>query len=312
MMDAKTIMEGYTYSPLSFLNRRQEALGADFLKALQSDVSSGELSCIKDGSGQTEIYYRALPWDTNYFKIPTYRIDFMHSLLMKGEGVASLENLLVTLDSQLSKLHGKYYIFAEIPSEGLTSLQALCLARWKLIETRLTYFSDKVQSHAYPKRFATKDATAEDIEPLRITAKACRNDFDRFHADFSFSEEVADEFLGTFIENSIKGYADITMIPEASDGAPDAFLTANLMPAEYCGDSAKIGKMILSAVGRSRRGWYVKLISEMTYRFKDLGIDLAFMTTQSTNRAVIKTWEKLGYSYGKSTHVFAMVSGGAK
>lgn len=67
--------------------------------------------------------------------------------------------------------------------------------------------------------------------------------------------------------------------------------------------------MILSAVGEQRRGWYVKLISELSHYFKERGVDTCFMTTQSTNRAVIRTWEKLGYSFGRCAHVLVLTEG---
>lgn len=39
------------------------------------------------------------------------------------------------------------------------------------------------------------------------------------------------------------------------------------------------------------------------------GVDTCFMTTQSTNRAVIRTWEKLGYSFGRCAHVLVLTEG---
>ncbi|MFT4733094.1 MAG: dTDP-4-amino-4,6-dideoxy-D-galactose acyltransferase [Sediminicola sp.] len=68
----------------------------------------------------------------------------------------------------------------------------------------------------------------------------------------------------------------------------------------------KVSKMVLSAVSaETNKGWYVKLISEMTYLLKDLGVQAVHMNTQSTNRAVLNVWNKLGYRIGRTTHVLA-------
>ncbi len=62
-----------------------------------------------------------------------------------------------------------------------------------------------------------------------------------------------------------------------------------------------------SAVSEEYRGWYLKLISEINYHLKEKGVEHAFLSTQATNKAVIRVWEKLGYSFGKMEHVLRIV-----
>jgi hypothetical protein len=50
----------------------------------------------------------------------------------------------------------------------------------------------------------------------------------------------------------------------------------------------------------------VKLIGERSQKFKDKGVDTALMTTQATNRAVLKVWERHGYRFGPCSHIFSI------
>ena len=48
------------------------------------------------------------------------------------------------------------------------------------------------------------------------------------------------------------------------------------------------------------------MVSELTHWFDGQGIDIIFLTTQSTNRVVLRVWEKLNYQYGRCTHVWSL------
>jgi dTDP-4-amino-4,6-dideoxy-D-galactose acyltransferase len=176
------------------------------------------------------------------------------------------------------------------------------LAGLPLIETRLTYFHDNVAAFYWPERFPVRIPTVADIPNLRHVAMQARNLYDRCHADSFFSEKLADDYLATFVENSVKGFADRVLVPAVDDNMPDAFFTANVMKTQMDID---IGRIVLVAIGAARQGWHLKLMAEMTDWFKTQKINVACMTTQSTNRAVIRNSEKLGFRYGRATHLFS-------
>ncbi len=296
------------YSPVNFLrNKVSEAAGLiniELVQALNSNaafVFGRELS-FKD----SYLIYRQLVWDTDYFGIPTFRIDFIGNLTASTlpDMIASVK-LIHAFLSYLSRENGSYYVFAEVPSEDLTVLQCLTLAGMKLVETRLTYQNTAIKNYQYSARFPVRFATEEDISSLKQAARNARNVFDRFHADPFFSTAVADEFLATYIENSIKGYADIVLIPDIED-EPGAFFTAS-----FCKDLSNalhtaIARIALVAVSASLSGWCTKLMSEMSYLFREHNFECGFITTQSTNRAMIRVCEKLGYYYGRASHIFAI------
>jgi dTDP-4-amino-4,6-dideoxy-D-galactose acyltransferase len=137
-------------------------------------------------------------------------------------------------------------------------------------------------------------------------AREMRNSFDRFHADPVFGQSKADEFLATYIEQSVKGFADIVLVPDEPGVPPDSFLTARYLKDEWEETGYRISKMVLSAVSSAtNKGWYSKLIGAMTRHLQEEGAQYIHMNTQATNGAVIHTWESLGYRFGYATHVLS-------
>lgn len=203
------------------------------------------------------------------------------------------------INSSLSE----YYIFSEVPCEDTGVIAGVTGAGWHLIETRITCYRDDLQDFSYSNRSPVRSAVERDIKELRMAAIEAVNHYDRFHADAFFSKKESDEFLATFIENSVKGFADEVIVP--ADGPANAFLTGNYLASPPALSHRKMGKMVLSAVTKSRRGWYVKLIAELSYKFKEKGLDTVLMTTQATNRAVLKVWHRHGYQFGRCTHIFS-------
>lgn len=290
----------YFHSQFGFLRGMESQVSELFLHEQEIARNSGEIFC----SGNDPcLWVRHLAWDSKYFNVPTYRVDFVDFDPSLKCPTGAISVALAKLRKDLQERHESFYMFAEVPSEDTALLQALGSDCWRLIETRLTYFNDRIGSYSFPRRSAVRAATEADIESLKRVAVEKRNMFDRFHADPFFSDQVADDFLGTFVENSVRGFADVVLVPEV-EREPDAFLTGKFVHAPEL-SKAPIGRMVLSAVSDSRRGWYLRLISEMSYWFKDRGSEMVFMTTQSTNRAVFRVWESLGFRLGRSSHVFS-------
>lgn len=276
----------YFHSPLSFLKEYQKQLSDGFLSKLSEDE--------KRFRSKISLFIRRLEWDSNYFNVPVYKLEFADWDESVVDPTDTLAQELKSLKLELSYLHDEYYLFSEIPSEDLTMLQAASLAGYRLVETRITYFCDDLQQFNRSDRFNIRLATQADIPSLRKVAMEARNSFDKYHADPFFTESVADEYLAVFIENSVNGFADIVIVPAENAGA---FFTANI--------ELSIGKIVLTAVSKECKGWHFKLLAEMSYLFKERGIQIAYMITQSTNRSVIRNCEKLGYRYGRCTHVFS-------
>lgn len=291
------------YSPYNFNRNISDAhLLTHTYAILQQHIALNEYVSI-DVEGIEYIFIvKKLEWDTNYFGIPTYKL--INVLSMSYEFINEATQLFNT-----NYLPKNAYCFMEVPAEDISTIQALGNASYKLIETRLTYYNNQLHTHNYP-RYQVRQATKEDIPSLKKVAATMRNNFDRFHADKTFDMQIADNFLSTYIQNSVAGYANYVMVPNQKNTASNSFLTANYLQDDWDMVQCKISKMVLSAVSAStNKGWYIKLISEMTYHLRDtIGAECIYLNTQATNRAVFSTWEKLGYKLGNTTHVFSFLN----
>ncbi|MCE3269382.1 MAG: hypothetical protein K0R49_1636 [Burkholderiales bacterium] len=285
------------YPSLNFLTN-DEGLGKEWFEELFNAINKKDVHIFKAENG-SEVFFRHLKWDSDFFNVPTYKIEYLYTSPQAKNSAIALDDFF----NFLNEKHEKFYTFAEIPSEDVETIIGLTATGYTLIETRLTYFHDQIQKFESARRYPTRQANEGDIPTLKTTAIEAVNIYDRFHADQFFSSDMADNFLAKYVENSVLGYADEVMIP--ADGNANSFLTANYISSPNCLSNKKIAKMVLSAVAPERRGWYVKLISEMSLKFKEKEIDVAFMTTQSTNRAVLKVWHSFGYRFGRCTHIFS-------
>lgn len=287
------------YSPYGFI-RGANSLGNEWLSEISQSLSKGGLERFKDASG-ISIYFRKLDWDTNFFGIPFFKVEFTE--LPKETDFLVIQKVFSNFRNHISSSFSEYYIFSEVPCEDTGVIAGLTGSGWRLIETRITCYRDDLQRFSYSMRNPVRNATEHDINDLRKAAVEAVNYYDRFHADDFFSKKESDDFLAIFIENSVKGFADEVIVP--MDGPANAFLTGNYLESPPSLSHKKMGKMVLSAVTGARKGWYVKLIAELSFKFKEKGLDIVFMTTQATNRAVLKVWYRHGYQFGRCSHVFS-------
>lgn len=297
----------YNYSPFSFFPR------ADVNKIFKHSIVNDIEKHLNDESvidvkininGYEHIYIvKFLKWDTDYFNLQTYKLLYVLYAHKDYEILKSATKIFV---KDFFKEKGRY-CFSEIPSEDIFTIQALNESGFKLVENRLTYYLNlKNYTH---ERYEVRSAVLEDIPNLKRVAREMRNDYDRFHAETIFDLSKADNFLATYIEESVKGFSDYTMVPSAEGVPSDAFLTANYLFNDWDAIGEKVSKMVLSSVSSETcKGWYLKLISEMAYHLKSIGADYAFMHPATTNRAVIHTYEKLGCKYGKCVHILTFTS----
>lgn len=251
---------------------------------------------------RVRVMHRQLAWDTEYFGWPVHRIDFVDRDPAARTRPVDVAEALTAFRRSLPA-DATWYVGVEVPSEDTLLLQALSLAGFCLIESRVTYFQ-MAPFNLPTERYPVRAATADDAENLRHTAATARNDFDRYHADPFFTTAVADAYLGTYAANSARGFADIVVVP--GDGSPpNAFFAGRMESRSHDGHVQRFGQLTLSAVRPERSGWHLRLVAELTRWFEAHGADGTYMISQTTNRAVIHNVERLGYKLGRTTHFWS-------
>ena len=246
------------------------------------------------------VYFLAelLPWDSEHFGLKTIRIE--HVLLEPSAGVAGnprtlFKNVLPVWNGFLLD-HGAEYAFGTFDCKDNMLVAELSCAGYVPLEIRVNYWRT-LSSYQYPKRYGVRLGVESDLESLEAAPVSNINPLDRFHADPALSPDKVDELMRLWVRNSLlHGFADGVLVPDMSP--PDAFCTYRLRRNQWEYWGVKAAQPILAAVSPNRSGWYVKMMSELSYHLRNEGADCAFMTTQLGNLAVIRAWQALGFGFG--------------
>lgn len=296
------------YSPYHFLRQfaesEQQRLFGTGLAGSWEQQAGAELWPI----GEVTWLLRQLAWDTDYFKTPTYRL--FTGLFEEKADAVTLVQAAAALRQQLAQRHTPYYCFTQVPAEDFALLQGLTGAGWRLLETRLTYYHDQLGSFKHPA-LPVRLAAPVEAAHLGHVAAAARNPYDRFHADPWYGAERADAYLARYAENALTGpqLAAAVLVPDVPPAEVDAFLAISDLREDSAALGRPLSRVLLTAVGEQQRGWHARLVAATLLRARDLGHAAVLMTTQATNRAVLRNAEKLGFRLGAITHVLACHGG---
>jgi dTDP-4-amino-4,6-dideoxy-D-galactose acyltransferase len=289
------------YSPFSFLRATDPVrlCRETFTGPLIMDISirKSDVTMVEIEGHRTWFVWRTPAWDSEYFQRMVVRVE----LILPDHDNAEIAGRAITRFSE--EIAGENcYISVNIPCEDLFLIRSMAHTGYRLVETRLNYYFDsfdRVTAPSDPVRLAVHG----DIPVLSKVAMRMRNRFDRVHADPAFSDEVADAYLGKFIEQSIKGFADMVMVPDIAGVKPFAFLAADY-PAEIMG--FRIAKLVLAAAdNREHKGWLSKLLTAVLFELKQRDSDILTTITQASNRPAIRTWENAGFRLGFVTHLYS-------
>lgn len=260
--------------------------------------------CFEHDNGTEHwVLMERLAWDSEFFGRGMARLNAVLqpgvSLPLRAEVAPGIEAVHATLEQ--ARTRGIDYVFCPVSPNDLPTIRVLSACGFDLIETRCHYHRPLDAPPA--QRHFTRLATAADVPSLARAARIMVNPFDRFHADPAVSENDADRLMERWVEASIVGgFADATIVPDVD--APEAFCTAKYHREHWEGWGRRLSQPVLSAVAPRHRGWYVKIISELDEHLRSIGAEHSFLITQITNNAVIRSWEKLGYGFGKGEHIF--------
>jgi dTDP-4-amino-4,6-dideoxy-D-galactose acyltransferase len=256
-------------------------------------------------AGQAMFFlYTTLAWDSAFFQRPVIRL---YTVLSERADVGAWATAAADFRREVIDAQPATHCFVEIPSEDVLLAQALGRAGFGLVETRAFFYHDAPATFAaprYPVRLAHGDADAARVGTISAEA---RNVFDRFHADAWLAPADGDRLLRAYAEAAVRGYSDAVLVPdETVAGVPlDSFLAISDLKTDAVALGVGLARVVLTAVGATNRGWHQKLVSETLHYARERGVKYALMTTQTTNRAVFRTAEKLGWKLGGTGHVLS-------
>lgn len=295
----------FFYSPYNFLRQvpadiQQELFGVG-LAARFGTGSSHRIFSWPEEQPRVQFLYSFLAWDTEFFGTPFFKL--FTALFATDTPVELLADAAQAFQRHLHE-SGPYYCFVDLPAEDTRLAQALGLANWRTVETRLHYYHDALATFSEP-RYPVRAAQPVEASLLGQVAAQARNPYDRFHADSWFGEARADAFLAAYATAAVQGYCDVVLVPDIEAEQPDSFIALSDLKPHATALGCGLSRVVLSAVGPINRGWHLKLVSETLHRARNLGASYVLMTTQATNRAVFRTCEKLMFKLGASSHIFA-------
>lgn len=246
---------------------------------------------------------KKLIWDSEYFGFDNYKIL---NVLYDHNDFQILKKAISSFKNDYCNIPNAYYLI-DLPSEEILLMQAFTGNSFTLVESRLNYYFDGVNYYQSNNRYSSRLAVENDADILREIAKSTRNNYDRVHADVSIDQETADNYLGQFAYNSVKGFADFVLVPKIDENPPIGFLAFN-RPSEISG--FKVSKLVLAAIDSSKeKGWLFKLLSESIFILKELNVDYLTTITQTSNTSAYRTWEKFGFKLGFVTNILVLKNG---
>ncbi len=296
------------YSPYNFLRAfpAEQQLAAFVAPRLEEHLrGTGAHRVFRTEQQGQAIYFlfTELAWDTAFFGRPVVRL---YTVLFERPDVAGLALATEAFRHHvLDKLPGAH-CFCELPSEDIVLVQALGRVGFGLVETRCSFYHDTVATFSEP-RYPVRQAHGEaDATLIGSIAAAARNEFDRFHADAYLLPDEGDRLLRAYAEAAVRGYCDAVLVPGEAAGVPvDSFLAISHLAADATTLGVGLARVVLTAVGPANRGWHQRLVAETVHYARERAASYVLMTTQSTNRAVFRTTEKLGWKLGGTTHVLS-------
>lgn len=170
-----------------------------------------------------------LPWDSNFFGRSIARAIPAH-----------LDAPVCGAMLEWCRTRGVDCLYFLAVPDDTTTIRLLDEGGFQLVGVRVT-LSRRAPAGSGDVRGYVRRAVEGDIAVLRDIALSAHRDT-RFHADSHFDPARCDEFYATWIENSVRGYADHVLVAERDD-SPVGYVTLHVaarMPGG-AGHTARIG-----------------------------------------------------------------------
>lgn len=244
--------------------------------------------------------WHPLEWDTEQFGIPAARLDFLDACGSYAQASTEKQKLLAAVLAQCQEA-GIHHLSTRVDTENFTTIHALEKAGFELIDGIQTFFllldGRSVSAPSCARMFAPEDL----LEVLEIARTAFI--FDRFHADQSLSQAVADRVNENWTRNSCIGTAADAVFVAEEDGRVASYVTCQV-------DRKTLrGTIILVATAKWARGRGAahRASESAIHWFARQGLKDVEVGTQLRNIPAARLYESLGFRMTRTSLTFRKV-----
>ena len=216
-----------------------------------------------------------LPWDSKFFGLSIAR-----AIPARLDGRACDVMLEWCRDHAVDCLY-----FLATPNDAPT-ISLLDGAGFQPVSVRVT-LARQASAGSGDVHGHVRRAVEGDIPALRDIASSAHRDT-RFHADGHFDPARCDELYATWLENSVRGYADHVLVAERDD-APVGYLTL------HAGRTARIGLFAVHKQHR-RQGVGRDLLRRAAQMLAEEGVTETSVVTAGRNIAALSLYKAEGFT----------------
>jgi GNAT superfamily N-acetyltransferase len=222
-----------------------------------------------------------LSWDSEFFGLSMAR-----AVLTRVDEVECDAMLAWCRDHRIDCL---YFLcpIAETPTQHL-----LAEADFQLVDVRVTLVRP-AETGTGDVRGLTRAAIEDDIPGLREIALAAHRDA-RFHADGRFDPARCDELYATWIEKSVRGYADHVIVADRDNSAV-GYVTIHLPRAGDDGRMARIGLVGVHEKWRNH-GIGRDLLRTAADTIRGSDVTATTIATSGKNVAALRLYKSEGFA----------------
>jgi len=206
----------------------------------------------------------------------------------RAEAAELVEGLLAELAS-----HGVEHVTSRVEGADHAALHTLEEAGFRVVAGLVSLEVDlrKAGDLSMPAR--VRPFEERDLKRLKGIASVSFRGISRFHLDPRLEEERADAFHALWVENSVRGYADGTLVVE-HQGEPAGFLTCHIQEDTLYGRLGRIG--LIAVDGRAAgSGLGRDLIRGLMHWLAERGVRRLETGTEMHNHAALNFYHRVGF-----------------
>ncbi|MCK5708627.1 MAG: GNAT family N-acetyltransferase [Candidatus Aureabacteria bacterium] len=302
LQDIEEIINDYPLIPYKGCKLYPQDKIKDYLANDLKDVIEKKKTEVFFGPQKSEVaVLHDLPWDTDLFGVKMGKI----SHLIYKESSSKNSDLLGKMVNAVcvnAKEKGLEHLSCVIDPRAMHLAEAFEKNGFFLKGVLVDYYIQlkNFDLTKFPSTIKIFPAIEKDIDKIAEIAHESfsreEDWYDRFHADTFFSKEKSDLLYKEWLLNSFRGDQADCVLAAVEDDEPVGFITLKLEKDKTPFFQLKYGNVPLNAVSRKhqKKGIYKSLVAAGLQWFKDQGVDVVSVRTQSSTIAVQKVWQRLG------------------